>query len=313
VKRRIPRFILAGLGSLLAGLACSYRPVVPAGASDVAKGRDAGTSRDAVDEVDTDTAAPDDDAGTMDAEDATTAPSQRDGAPAIMVADAGACPKGPGPRMVPVESGYCIDSTEVTNQQYVDFLNDPNKPAAAKLPAACQANNLQPGYPRLPPWTLDPTKLDFPINNVDWCDAYTYCKWAGKRLCGKIGGGSLRPDEVTSYAASQWMRACTANGRRAYPYEGSYDPGACDSGNPIDPVKLHAVGTRRSCEGGYQGLFDMGGNVVEWIDACEAKTCYLVGGSYVAQPVLETGCQRTPYPEVSTEKYDLAGFRCCSN
>jgi hypothetical protein len=32
---------------------------------------------------------------------------------------------------------------------------------------------------------------NFPITNVDWCDAYAYCAGIGKRLCGKIGGGTL--------------------------------------------------------------------------------------------------------------------------
>ena len=42
-----------------------------------------------------------------------------------------------------------------------------------------------------------------PVTSVDWCDAAAYCTFAGKHLCGKVGGGS---SAYTDYAkpASEW-------------------------------------------------------------------------------------------------------------
>jgi hypothetical protein len=222
------------------------------------------------------------------------------------------CPSGPGPTMVAIESRYCIDSTEVTHQQYFDFLRDGRRPPASQLPAHCAGNDLNPDDDA--GWSVPVGRARFPVNHVDWCDAYTYCAWAGKRLCGKIGGKELSVADARDFRVSQWVRACTKGGTQEFPYPGAYDPARCDTGKPEDPDQTHEVG-RRTCEGGYPGIFDMSGNVQEWIDLCTGADCFMMGGSYAARNANsgeESHCQLGGYPERRTNHWAASGFRCCS-
>ena len=73
-------------------------------------------------------------------------------------------------------------------------------------------------------------KDTFPVISVNWCDAYAYCKWAGKALCGKIGGGPNLPADANYAPADAWYNACSEGGTRAYPYGATYDAAACNWG-----------------------------------------------------------------------------------
>jgi hypothetical protein len=102
---------------------------------------------------------------------------------------AGSCPSGlPGPAMVPAGAfalpTMCIDATEVTNAHYAAFLA--SSPAPGSGPGACTWNVR---YEPLFHWPPPPERAAFPVVDVDWCDAFAYCAWAGKRLCGDPGGG----------------------------------------------------------------------------------------------------------------------------
>ena len=77
---------------------------------------------------------------------------------------------------------YCIDGYEVTKEEYDVFLQA--NPNLSGLPPVCAGNIYQPsnGWPY--------TEGRVPVTYVDWCDAYAYCKYSGKHLCGKVGGGT---------------------------------------------------------------------------------------------------------------------------
>lgn len=231
-----------------------------------------------------------------------------DGAPSGDAGDAGlgGCPSG----MVKAPAGgdtYCIDATEVTNAAYSKFLAA--NPSVESQPDECKWNDdFKPAS-----FPVAAGEEGHPVVEVDWCDAHAYCAWAGKRLCGRIGGGSLAFSAFDDPKKSQWFNACSQGGARQYPYVGTFDENACNGSghNANEPVAVMSMPT---CEGGMGGVFDMSGNVLEWEDACDGATgrndlCRLRGGSYQGD---KTTLQ-CAYPEQSArgKGYPTVGFRCC--
>jgi formylglycine-generating enzyme required for sulfatase activity len=209
----------------------------------------------------------------------------------------------------PAGGTYCIDSTEVTNAQYASFLT-------AAYPTSGQDAWCSWNTSYVPGDTWPATgEDDYPVDNVDWCDAYAFCKWAGKRLCGKIGGGANAPADSADATKSEWYAACSAGGTMTYPYGNTYSATACNGygyggGAPI------AVGSEAGgCVGGYGGIHDMSGNVLEWEDSCDGTTgqndtCLLRGGDpFSSAIVLSCGVAAG---DSRSGKYHL-GFRCCGD
>ena len=218
----------------------------------------------------------------------------------------GACPSG----MVTIpDAGYCIDSTEVTRTSYAAFLAS-NPSTSTQLPE-CSWNAS------FIPTTWDTSQGSLPVVYVDWCDAYAYCKWDGKRMCGKIGGGPLPFSMATDPTASQWYRACSANGGLPYPYGNSYAAGTCNAAVP--DASIAPVGGFSQCLGGYPGLFDMSGNVEEWQDSCDGTSgatdnCRDQAGAFdysSGDPVGSTRCDFLDSDTRSAHYHDV-GIRCCA-
>jgi formylglycine-generating enzyme required for sulfatase activity len=213
------------------------------------------------------------------AEDTSTA----DAGPDVYIApDANfVCPIGPGPSMVKVGT-YCIDSTEVTNTHYETFLAQATAATLSTLPLACSfKTSLVPGS-----WPQPPARANRPVASVDWCDAYAYCKFAGKRLCGTITGGATPVTEYKDASASQWFGACShaGDGNHAYPYANTYDPAKCNGADRSGDGGLTIDVASANCIGGFPGIFDMSGNVEEWEDSCSAALgrtddCQVRGGA----------------------------------
>ena len=129
---------------------------------------------------------------------------------------------------------FSMDVYEVTVGQYAAFL---------------QAKGIDPPSD----WKTmnQPAHQSRPVANIDWADAFAYCKWAGKRL----------PTEA------EWEKAARGTDGRLYPW--GNDP----------PTTLHAnygkkdwnnhealapVGSFEAGKSPY-GIYDMAGNVWEWV------------------------------------------------
>lgn len=219
--------------------------------------------------------------------------------------DAAGCPSGRGPTMVSV-SGYCIDSTEVTVGQYAAFLTAKGFETITQ-PAVCSWNtSFSPS-----PWPQSGDTM--PVYGADWCDAWAFCAWAGKRLCGKIGGGANPHGSYGDATSSQWFHACSANGTRVFPYGNAYQANACQGGD-IKPNRLVPVGSKSTCVGGFPDVFDMSGNVYEWEDSCTGTAgsgdmCRIRGGGYLSPESYMRCALDRSYTRNARELN--VGFRCC--
>jgi formylglycine-generating enzyme required for sulfatase activity len=153
---------------------------------------------------------------------------------------------------------------------------------------------------------------------VDWCDAYAYCKWAEKRLCGKIGGGANAWDDFADPTKSEWQNACSAGGTRTFPYGDTYMASACN-GRETGPNETAPVESNATCEGPFAGLFDLSGNVREWEDSCYEATgpedlCRSRGGSWHSLYDTALSCSLTESMYDNREEQSSAqGFRCCAD
>lgn len=144
---------------------------------------------------------------------------------------------------------------------------------------------------------------------VSWYQAKAACEAAGKRLC----------------TQQEWMSACAGtliadgNGNGsvhdeitdapAFGYGDYHSPGRCaDSRKKDDPRPL-ATGVHPECRT-PSGLYDMVGNVKEWVGATPDKAG-VVGGSYFSGDAARCFFWRDDVaPDTTTDS--ALGFRCCS-
>lgn len=139
------------------------------------------------------------------------------------------------PRHPVMLDAYAMDLYEVTVGRYATFLKQSD---------------------RIPPLFWDTVDLnahgDRPVIGVDWDDADAYCRWAGKRL----------PTEA------EWERAARGTDERRYPWGhqapttefANFGIGARFSyGQTLMPVGRYEKGKSPD------GMYDMAGNVWEWV------------------------------------------------
>jgi formylglycine-generating enzyme len=131
--------------------------------------------------------------------------------------------------------GFFMDRNEVTQTEYTRFAKMTKRP-----------------MPRIEVFEDDQSKLlqpEFAVMSVTWDDAMAYCKWAGKRL----------PTEA------EWEKAGRGEGKRKYPWGEKFAVNAANVNGSEDGYKyLAPPGSFEAGRSPY-GIFDMTGNVAEWV------------------------------------------------
>jgi eukaryotic-like serine/threonine-protein kinase len=169
---------------------------------------------------------------------------------------------------------YWIDQYEVTNAEYAQFVKKTGKPS----PANWSGGTFPAGQDKRP------------VQGMTWDQAAAYCEWVNKRL----------PTEA------EWEVAARGSEGNLYPW-----------GNNANTVQLpenetYPVGSIKANRSRY-GVFDMAGNVWEWVGdpyaAVPEGVRILRGGSYGF--LKDMAYRLIGDPSVPT-MYASAGFRCAA-
>ena len=200
---------------------------------------------------------------------------------------------------------YYMDKYEVTVGQYAKFLD-------AKF---LEATSPEVPKPETPPyWDIMNASLSRkrPVAYVDWTGADSYCRWAGKRL----------PTEA------EWEKAARGTDGRIYPW-GNEPPtellanfGKKDWSNHKATVPAGLLEDGKS----PYGIYDLAGNVWEWVSDRYDKDYYRNGPSKNPKgpergedKVVRGGSWNSPLEHLRSAirfgytpafSRDILGFRC---
>ncbi len=131
---------------------------------------------------------------------------------------------------------FWVDQVEVTNGMYGLCV----QAGVCRLPVKLNSDNRGDYFG-------NPEFQDYPVIQITWYDANTYCHWAGRRL----------PTEA------EWERAARGDDMRTYPWGG--EPPNDQNSNANNTVgDVTRVGSYAEGASPF-GVLDMAGNVWEWI------------------------------------------------
>jgi formylglycine-generating enzyme required for sulfatase activity len=221
---------------------------------------------------------------------------------------------------------FWVDKTEVTNAQFERFVRDTNYRTDAEKEGTGwvysdgiwrEVDGADWQHPYDPETRISDRMDDYPVVQVSWTDARTYCQWAGGRL----------PTEA------EWEYAVRGPEGHIYPWGDTFDgelANYCDANCPLDwkdanyddgyewtaPVGNYAAGAS------WVGVLDMAGNVWEWVndwydgypgttyqtDRFGTTDKVARGGSWDNSGDGVRAANRTHGPP--GVRYDLLGFRC---
>ncbi|MDO8546397.1 MAG: SUMF1/EgtB/PvdO family nonheme iron enzyme [Nitrospirales bacterium] len=193
-------------------------------------------------------------------------------------------------------STYYIDKYEVTQAEYERFVKMTKR-----------------GKPFVPVFDDDQSKIlkpEYAAMGMSWFDAEAYCQWAGKRL----------PTEA------EWEKVAKGERNRKYPWGEAMGPKYANLDGEEDGYKYLAPPGKFEAGRSYYGLYDMAGNVAEWVadnydDKYYAKAIYrdpkgpeegqnkvIRGGSWRESP---NGARVTKRFQAKPWRTDATiGFRC---
>ncbi len=161
------------------------------------------------------------------------------------------------------------------------------------MPLTCPPDmilvDLAPGAPDRPFFKVCIDKYEYPnkmgvmpTGNISYEDAKKMCESQGKRLC----------------TADEWKWACSGKEDLPFPYGTTLDKSKCNSEGTRKP---ETSGLRHNCSSKY-GVFDMVGNIFEWVETPEGDPS-LMGGPLSKCATITPGGGGSAKPQT--------GVRCC--
>ena len=133
-------------------------------------------------------------------------------------------------------SAYYIDLYEVTFAEFNTFIEESGFPASS-IPVFEDDLSLI-------------TSLDQPAVGVSWDQARLYCEWAGKRL----------PTEA------EWEKAAKGEQDMKWPWGNTFEEGLANTLGESDGYQYSASPGQYELGRSPYGLYDMAGNIAEWVE-----------------------------------------------
>ncbi|MCX7943202.1 MAG: SUMF1/EgtB/PvdO family nonheme iron enzyme [Deltaproteobacteria bacterium] len=199
--------------------------------------------------------------------------------------------------MVEIE-GFCIDKYEAAVSLKPDCSTDILGQYGDNYPDSFPDNvdiNTNPPSEKLFTCSIEGI---LPSRFITYNQAKTVCLLSGKRLCTK----------------EEYIIACTGNNPKyKYPYGESYNNDMCNDFYQRRK-DVTVTGSYIKCKSTY-GVFDMSGNVEEWIESNsdDKNVFYTIGGYAGCNTLFPNGCSEcsktVERSNLTSNKY--VGFRCC--
>lgn len=210
------------------------------------------------------------------------------------------CPQvaGTAPMVeIPAQGGgsFCIDTREVTADEFVKWKNSGNKDNPPNCPAlqssACGGGNETPNVGALP------------ADCVGWCEAYSFCSVAGKRLCNR----------------TEFVRACEGTrGDFSWGEDFGTMTGQCFG---LSPLPKAGATNCHTPEVPFGFANELANGLIEWtndvnpppVSAKGQRSGGMTQGTYAkGSPVCAVITENIGLGNTSYAGFKNTGFRCCA-